>query len=330
MMASFCTNPDTVQYYDEKAGSILKHLKPLFTEHSVDSMPSFGYMLAENDELIVSDRHGMKASMPRNALTIPRLQPFGPKQYYKIKSQLLYDMQHESSGVLMKSLMTVLLSLDTQLFDEDEIMDVLESLVPQSVRPGKYLPMPYTIPEYVDTEDGNPFHDIRPIVYSAAPWLATVTNFGLRRLSAGFAVRPTKYLDSIYNIQFMNQLFSVHYDIDSISGNTLLTMNGTDISHSWQIPVDSISEGKNILNLEPTDKTIENILIGSTAKLFGYRKSENNIRYDIEAFGHNELQIKNPGKNIQIKTKSGKNVPYIAESVGEIGYYYFEYFFRGF
>jgi hypothetical protein len=40
--------------------------------------------------------------------------------------------------------------------------EALDYLAPQSVRPGKYIPMAYTIPELVDVEDGQPFHDVRP------------------------------------------------------------------------------------------------------------------------------------------------------------------------
>ena len=39
--------------------------------------------------------------------------------------------------------------------------------------------------ELVDVEDGEPFHDVRPLVYSIAPWLSAVTNLGLHRLPVG-------------------------------------------------------------------------------------------------------------------------------------------------
>lgn len=324
MLASFCSHPDTIQYYDEKANSILTNLKPLYNEYAVDSMPSFGYFLTKDNEIIVSDRHGMKVSTARNALTIPMLQPFSPNKYYKIKKQLLYDMKHESSGVLMKSLMTVLLSLDTQLFDEDEIMEILESLVPQSVRPGKYLPMPYTIPEYVDAEDGNPFHDIRPIVYSSAPWLANITNLGLRRLPFGFAIRPTKHLDSINKFEYRQQLLHIKYETLKDESECTFTMNGSPLNYSWQIPIDSIQTGNNYLLVSSSDVAKENVLIGSTIQLNGYTTVDSKVIFDVNAYGHNELHFKNLTRNLSIIDSTGNNINFVSEKVKAISYLYFE------
>jgi len=277
----------------QQADELLQRIEPFFDRE--DFMPSYGALRLDDGSIVQDEPYGIAESSYRGALSIPWLQPHRPEQYHQIREQLLTDVQYDPEGCLVKSILVSLAAMDTALHDENRIMDMLQYLVPQSIRPGKYLPMPYTIPEVVDVEDGHPFRDVRPIIYSSAPWMAVVTGFGLRRLACGFAVRPTKFLSGIEAFSYRGKELALSFaNCDPAAAGHRLTINGKPFTHTWQIPLSAISQEQNELRLERSDEADRNLLIESTLLLEDYQESGPGLpAYEFRAFGHNVLCLKN-------------------------------------
>ncbi|MGF1450751.1 MAG: hypothetical protein ACFB21_01590 [Opitutales bacterium] len=292
----------------EQADRLLERIEPFFERE--DFMPSYGSLRLDDSSVVQDEPYGIAESSYRGALAIPWLQPHRPQQYYHIREQLLADVKYDPEGCLVKSILVSLAAMDTALHDEDPLMEMLEYLVPQSVRPGKYLPMPYTIPEVVDVEDGHPFRDVRPIIYSSAPWMAVVVGFGLRRLACGFAVRPTKFLDEIKAFSYRGKELAVKFcQCEPKADGHRLTINGEPLRRTWQIPLSALSKNQNELQLERVPEADENLLIDSTLLLENYREAPNGTTdYTVEAFGHNVVCFKHLSGRVAVEDAAGKPV----------------------
>ena len=193
--------------------------------------------------------------------------------------------------------------MDNDIFNEDSIMAALDYLVPQSVRPGKYLPMPYTIPEIVDVEDGDPFHDVRPLVYSSAPWFSAVTNLGVRRMPFGIAARATKYLDKVENYEFRGSLIDFTYTGEGKIEKLLV--NGKELKATLQIPEDALKKGDNTVEVIMSAKVKpQNVLASSTLRLLSAKAGI----YKMEAYGKNSVCFRGLSKKLQITDENGKPV----------------------
>ena len=199
------------------------------------------------------------------------------------------------------------------------MMRALDYLVPQSVRAGKYLAMPYTIPEIVDTEDGEPFHDVRPLVYSIAPWLSAVTNFGLHRLPFGVAVRGTRFLESIDQYAWRGGTIDVRFEGEGAIESVLV--NSLPLRGTLQIPDGALAPGRNavLVRMSPKAKEGER-LISSTVRLV----SVSGPRYAVVAYGQNRLTFQGLTHSVRITDASGRNVPARLESAGAFTHVSFE------
>lgn len=302
VMLSAMEEGEKAAEYLDKAGALEKNMRAFYNHEDV--LPSYGYLLTADGGIIKADPYGMDRTDFRWALALPLFKPGMPEKYRNIKNQLLADLRTSPKGAFLCAYNALITSMDTEIHDEDEMMAALDYLVPQSVRPGKYLPMPYTVPELVDQEDGDPFHDVRPLVYSIAPWLSAVTNFGLRRLPFGIAVRATKYLETLTDYEYKNALIDVTFEGQGEINELLL--NGQAITGSFQIPDKMLMDGDNQLTVRMSEKTEHrNILVASTVVL---KKVNNGRTYDLFAFGKNRLVFKNLDKSVSIKDASAAKV----------------------
>ncbi len=177
--------------------------------------------------------------------------------------------------------------------------------------------MPYTIPELVDQEDGDPFHDVRPLVYSIAPWISAVTNFGLHRMPFGIALRGTQYLENLDNYSYKNALLDVDYtgdgEIDEI------TINGQKLVHSYQIPDDILEKGENAVKVTmSSNPASQNILAASTVQLNRIIENKTKVRFNINAYGQNLLSFLNLTKPLEIQDAKGDKVEFESQQVGQL------------
>jgi hypothetical protein len=240
-------------------------------------------------------------------------QPFAPKNFRRFGNSLYDDLHADPTGMSISAYAAILTSMDTELYSEDQIMAALDYLVPQSVRPGKYLPMGNTVPEIVNMKDGDLYHDVRPIVFSIAPWLSAVSNLGIRRLSFGVAVRGTKFLDSIDHYEYKGGLLDVTFRGQGFVSRVLV--NGRPLEDTLQIPEDRIIKGENKVEVEMTPGgKVKDCLIASTVRL----DSIEDRRLRIHAFGKNMLTFKGLTKTVQVTSIGGEPVFGKSESEGDI------------
>jgi hypothetical protein len=308
------------QYY-QKAKSLERNMEIWFSEQ--DTLPSYGKLETVRGELVDAEPYGMDVTDYRWALSIPPLNPFYPEIYKQYREELWQDMDNDPKGMFICAYNAILTSMDPLIHDEDKLMKSLDYLVPQSVRPGKYLPMAYTIPELVDEEDGDPFHDVRPLVYSIAPWLSAVTNFGMHRMPFGIALRATSYLDKLEDYEYKEALLDVNYQGKGDIG--LILLNGKKLSNTYQIPENRLKKGSNkvIVNMssEPQPK---NVLAKSTVILEEVKVKGNQIVYDIETYGHNILTFLNLSKSLTVIDSSGNEVNTSIKQMDELTNFKFE------
>jgi hypothetical protein len=195
----------------------------------------------------------------------------------------------------------------------------MEQLMPESVRTGKYLPMPYSVPEVINIEDGEPFHDIRPLVYSIAPWMSAITNLGVRRLPFGIALRPTKYLDEIENYVYLNGEIDIQFEGEGKSMEILV--NGQILEGSFQVPDELVKEGDNSIVIRMGhEKTGGSLLASSTVKLLRITDGV----YTVKAYGKNILTFKDLEGKVTIKDASGQVVSAESQIMDDLTYLEFE------
>ena len=201
--------------------------------------------------------------------------------------------------------------MDPARHDEAVMMKALDELVPQSVRAGKYLAMPYSIPEIVGVDDGEPFHDVRPLVYSIAPWLAAVTNFGLHRLPFGVAVRGTRFLESIERYAYGPSWLDVRFEGEGAIEAVLL--NGRPLLGTLQIPDRALKAGGNTVLVRMSARAgPHEDLVSSTVRLL----SAAGRQYRVVAYGQNRLTFRALRHRVSVADASGRPVPTREETAG--------------
>ena len=184
-------------------------------------------------------------------------------------------------------------------------MNAINYLVPQSVRAGKYLTMPYAMPEIVDVKDGNPFHDVRPITFSIGPFTAALSNLGVRRLPFGLAVRSTKYLSRIEKYDYHGKL--INFEFNGGEKPTKLLVNNMPLKYTLQIP-DKMLTGNINLSISGSTKDGGPLLISSTVILLEILEEGNIIKYVVDAKGPNQLVFLNNTKAPIVTDHLGKTV----------------------
>ncbi|HKK67718.1 MAG TPA: hypothetical protein VJ946_05880, partial [Bacteroidales bacterium] len=289
--------------YLAKANTLEKNINKWLKDKN--SLPPYGDLLTNNGDLVQAGPYGLDETDYQWALSIPPFLPNKPEVLRNISNLLLQDMQEDPKGMFICAYNAILTSMDPLIHDEKQMMERLEYLVPQSVRAGKYLAMPYTIPELVDQEDGDPFHDVRPLVYSIAPWISAVTNFGLHRMPFGIALRGTQYLEKLINYTYKNALLDVNYTGEGELNE--IKINGQKLAHSYQIPDEILQDGENKVTVVMAAQTApENILAASTIRLKNITEVKNGVRFNIEAFGQNIMTFLNLEKNLEISDAKGE------------------------
>ena len=291
--------------YLDKAIRLEENIRKFFDCNG--PLPSSGGFLTIDNKYITAKPYTLDRADYQWSLSLPLFQPNRPGKYRDARNRLLEDIIASPKGNFLCNYISIVANMDTEMHNEDDIMRALDYLVPQSVRPGKYLPMPYTIPEIIDIKDGDPFHDVRPIVFSISPWLAAVTNLGIHRLPFGIAARGTKYLDNIEDYEYKGALINATFE--GTGGILEVVLNGKPLPHTYQIPESLLKKGKNRLVIRMAEAANgEDTLISSTVRLGSACETGGTVRLDIEAFGRNVLVFKNLGKKVAIADSAGRPV----------------------
>ena len=297
--------------YLQKASALEQHLEPFYQTN--ERLPLYGELVTDKGAVLHASPYGLERGDYQWSFSLPMFQPFQPKNLRRFGNSLYDDLHADPTGMFISAYAAVLTGMDTELYREDQIMAALDYLVPQSVRPGKYLPMGNTVPEIINQKDGDLYHDVRPIVFSIAPWLSAVSNLGIRRLPFGVAVRGTKFLDRIDHYEYQGGLLDVTFrGQGSISR---VVVNGRPLENSLQVPEDRISKGEHNVEVEMTpDAKLKDCLIASTVRLDSIEEG----RLRIHAFGKNMLTFKGLSKTAKITSVAGEPVSAKTESDGDI------------
>ncbi len=304
MLSAMHTNQEKADMYHEKAMALEKNMKQFFEYNNV--LPSYGQLKTENNKFITAKPYGMDVWDYVWGLALPPFEMTIPEKYRNLREQLRRDMTTTEKNYFHCVYFALLTSMDTEIHNEDSIMAAMEQQVEWSSQPGKYLPMPYAMPEMFNVSEENPFHDIRPLVYSIAPWLSAVSNLALHRMPFGVAVRASNYIEKLDNYKYKEALLDVTYQ-----GNGQLAgfmINGKPVNHTLQIPEDRLQKGENtvVIKKQP-EATQQNILTASTIQLLGVKEADNIVEYHIKAYGKNVLTFKNLSKKVKVLNSKGKS-----------------------
>lgn len=302
MLSAMQNDPARADAHYQKAMNLEKQIKVFFDDQH--TLPSYGRLLTDSGELITAEPFGMELWDYVWGLSLPPFVPTLPQKYRHLRDQIREDMTTTRSGYFLCVYFAMLTAMDPAIHNEDELMAAMDKLVEYSSRPGKYLPMPYAMPEMFNISEEDPFHDIRPLVYSIAPWLSAVTNLGLHRLPFGIAARGSKYLDQLENYAYKGALLNV-----SFKGQgkvTRLVLNGEPISVTLQIPDNKLKRGANTLVIEMAEKAEPiNVLVASTVQL---RSATGGSKptFEVTAYGKNVLTFKNLLRKVKIIGADGQ------------------------
>ena len=306
LMLSAMTTGEKAQGYLDKASRLEAAMQRFFALEG--PLPSYGELQTRDGGQLTSAPYGLDRTDYQWALALPPFDVVSPARHAAARDSLLRDLLASPKGNFICAWAAILTSMDTERHDEARVMAALDYLVPQSVRPGTYLPMPYTIPEIVDVEDGEPFHDVRPLVYSIAPWLSAVTNLGLHRLPFGVAVRGTRFLRSIEQYRYGSSLLDVRFAGEGQV--TEVTLNGQPLLHTLQVPDEALRPGSNrvVVTMWPETRATER-LSSSTVRLRSVRARGEATRYEVTAFGQNRLTFADLTRGPFVTDAGGRPVP---------------------
>jgi len=305
MLSAMQETEEKADFYYQKAMALEENMVKFLDYEG--ALPSYGDLLTQSGDIITAKPYGMDIWDYVWGIALPPFRPNQPEKFKELREQVHRDMTTTEAGYFHCVYFALLTSMDTEIHNEDSIVAAMDMLVPMSIRPGKYLPMPYAMPEMFNIPDGDPFHDVRPLVYSIAPWLSAVTNLGLRRLPFGIAVRGTNYLDNIDNYEYMGSLVDVEFQGEGKLAKTMV--NGRELKHTYQLPDAMLSESENSIIIELDESPDDsNILISSTLKMKSLEEKNDQVIFRMKAFGKNVVSLKNLSREIQVFDEAGNQV----------------------
>jgi hypothetical protein len=297
-----------------------KNMKKFFKYDHV--LPSYGELKTIEGDFVSAKPYGMDIWDYVWGLSLPPFEISDFDRYKELREQLREDMTTTKGGYFLCTYFALLNSMDTEIHSEDSIVAAMDMLVDYSSQPGKYLPMPNAMPEMFNISEENPYHDVRPLVYSIAPWLASVTNLGIHRTPFGIAVRGSDYLESIDNYEYKGAYIDVSFEG---SGETAgFKLNDILYKRTMQIPEENLKPGENKIVVIKSGKGSKNTLISSTVQLKSMTSNQNKTTYNIQAYGKNVLTFKKLDKKAAIKDASGKKVKYKKTAMDNLTYIEFE------
>lgn len=204
----------------------------------------------------------------------------------------LIDSKKDIDGQFAMTVFSALASMDIEFIDEKEIVNVINLILPENIRSGKYLPMPYAMTEIFGIDDGNTYHDIRPQYFSIGPFLGTIGNLSLKRMPFGIAVRGSNLVNNIENYQFQKSFIDISYTGKGKINEIVL--NDEVLQNTLQIPEEKLKTGKNKIQVKLAEKSITApLLVYSTVRLQKTIVADKNITYYFQTYGKNTLIFKN-------------------------------------
>jgi hypothetical protein len=249
-------------------------------------LPSYGEVHAADGRWLATppyalDREDFVWALSAAPFTYPQF------DLNRIRRQLLDDCLAKPKHWFVCSYGALLAACDTAWEDEERIVQALEYVRPQCERPGRWLPMPGSVVELVDMEDGNIWHDIRPQMFSISALLAAVSNLGLRRLPFALAVRPTRRIARMRDYQWHGGHLTLSWAGagTSIAG---LRIDGQAVAGTWLLPESRLGPGRHRIEVALGEPAPGPTLIAGTVRLEEAAAG----CWALTAFGHNEAVLR--------------------------------------
>ncbi|HEX8546471.1 MAG TPA: hypothetical protein VF691_05875 [Cytophagaceae bacterium] len=286
MLAIANTGAKSQEYIDKANG-----LMPILARFMANKgkLPSYGLLKTSKGAMIEAEPYGMDNENYLYAYTLPNFYP-DMSRISEIRNNLFEDMMAKPSKYFLSTWFALLTSLDTEFIDESKLIKAVNYAAKQCYQGGKYLPMPYTMKEMTDVKDGDPYHDIRPQAFTIGPWMSAMSNFGVKRLPFGLALRSTQVLDELVNYQYKNALIDFYFI--GAGKVEMVKINGKPIYNSLQIPEKDLSKGDNVIEINMSTKAPTNpTLVSSNVTLQSL--NGDSLSYVFEGYGKNYLTFKN-------------------------------------
>jgi hypothetical protein len=269
-----------------KAHALEERLRPWLGERG--DLPDYGDLLTQDGRIVRAGPFGLDAGDYTWALT---LTPFAGEVFglAPVREKLLEAPEEPAGETFLATRFSLLAALDPEMHDEARILAAMDRVLPAAVRPGRYLPMAYTVPEVAGIADGHPYHDVRPQAFAAAPWVWAVANLGVRRLPFGIAMRATTALAGIDAYQYRGALVDV--DFEGSGDVREVRLDGQPIVHTLQLPDSRLTAGPHRLVVTQGTPSADAgpLLVSSTVRLDDVRSRDGGVEYDVEAVGENVL-----------------------------------------
>lgn len=320
MLAAMESVPRNAAYL-QKAKALEIKLKPYYI--NTNQLPSYGELITSTNKSVMAPAYGMDECDYIWGLTLPLFYPEASAMP-AISERLFDNQMQKPKGQFIASWFSTVASMDPAIHDETKMMKAMDYVIPQAVRPGKYLPMAYTIPEIVDVEDGNLYHDVRPQGFSAGAWFGALGNFGVRRLPFGIAVRGTRYLESITNYVYQKSLITFKYQGKGEIAQ--VTINGMVLENTLQIPENLLEKKLTavMVTMTPETKSANNVWISSTLQLQSINKVAEKVTYNVMCYGKNSITFKNLTQKLAVVNTTGEKQKLEVKKIGDITYVEFQ------
>ncbi|MDX2188348.1 MAG: hypothetical protein SFY32_00670 [Bacteroidota bacterium] len=295
-----------------------KNLEKRLTAQFNNVEPGYGTLITTQNQQVNAGPFGMDKTDYVWGLTVP---PFYPsyENLAETRSNLFKHHMNKPKGNFYPEWFSTLISMDSEIHKEEDIIKGIEYVIPQCIKPGKCLPMPYTICEIVDVEDCNVYHDVRPQAFSISAFIAAVSNLAIKKLPFGIAIRGTSYLSGIEDYTYQQSEISIKY-LGTGNNIKLIKLNGKVLKSTYQIPDNLLLTGKNQIEVTlSTEKESKPTLIYSTLKL----KNIQGNKFEMQAFGKNVIMMKNINSLPKLLFE-GKEIIYQSQVKDGITYIDFE------
>jgi hypothetical protein len=303
-----------------KARALEERLAPWLGEKG--ALPDYGDLRTQDGRIVRAGPFGLDAGDYVWALA---LTPFAGEAFglAPVREKLLEAPPETGGETFLATHFSLLAGLDPEMHGEERILAAMDRVLPAALRPGRYLPMAYTVPEVAGVADGHPYHDVRPQAFAAAPWVWAAANLGLRRLPFGIAVRGTSALEGIDAYEYRGARIDVAFE--GSGGVREVRLDGRPIVHTLQVPEARLGPGPHRLVVAEGAGSADAgpLLVSSTVRLDDVGSGEGPVTYDVRAFGENVLVFRGPVE-ARALDEAGRSVAATSRTIGGHSYVRFE------
>lgn len=313
MLAAMVEGTDKADSYLAKAETIEKNMAKYFPE---GKMPLYGELIDIDGNSHMADGYGLDETDYHWGLSLPYFLP----DYYDeqfIGESLLDSLVKHPEGQFLAGYFSVHASLDPHRIDQAKMMEAMEYAAKQCYVGGKHLPMPYSIIEMLDQEDGNPYHDIRPQPFSIGTWLGAMANFGVRRSPFGISVRANPYISKINKYDYQGK--SVTFSFEGKGQLEEVILNGESITGTYQLPLNKLTEDENLVVVKMGDSPQKPVLSYSTVQLNDVAANSEETELNVYCYGVNNMVFENAeASSFKVTDGNNNNVEFASRT--ENGY----------